>query len=113
MNQLHATTVGLALLLLAGCGSGMDEHAKAACAKVEHADEVQQRRDSSSLTALGDAAVAAIAAVSEAKKSGDADLRKAASASDAGSTLPPSDPLYRNPADVQFSAVADWCERQG
>jgi hypothetical protein len=60
-----------------------------------------------------DVAKAEFAAIAEAKKAGNPGLRKAGGATDLGSGLPLDDPLYRNPADVAFNAVLDWCRANG
>lgn len=76
-----------------------DEHAKTACSLLDQADRQGGL----------DAVVSIIKALDEAQKSSNTDLVDAANTTSAASSLPFNDPKYRNPGDVQATAVRDWC----
>lgn len=91
----RTVVVGL-LALVAACSGGLDAHAKKACDKVAEVDR------SGSLV---DGAVGELIAVSEAGKSSEEGLREAAKKTSLDSGA--------NPVDVQFNAVAAWCDKHG
>lgn len=95
------------MVALTACGgSGLDAHAKAACAHVRHIDA---GGDTGLLDTVGEE----FAATGDAAKSSNKDLRAAATMTSPASSLPPDSELYENPADVRFNAVAAWCRLHG
>lgn len=76
-----------------------DAHAKAACSGIERAQS----------SSLFDAVILDLKAVNEAKQSSSDGLAEAANTTSPASNLPPDNPLYENPGDVQVQAVAYWC----
>lgn len=99
---------GLALLLLAVLviltlgGSGLDGHAKKACASVKQVNEG---------TTIEERLGGELDAIREAQKSKVDGLHAAGSKKSIASQLPYDSPLYENPADIRYNAVAQWCRR--
>jgi hypothetical protein len=103
MRRLLAAA--LAVTAVTGCGgSGLDAHAKTACDLVANMDAGADTGDFSG-------ALDELKAVGEAGKSTVAGLRRAARKTSPAATLDYNSPLYENPADVAFNAVAAWCRQ--
>ncbi|MCA1570804.1 MAG: hypothetical protein LC798_10905 [Chloroflexi bacterium] len=83
-------------------GRGLDEHAEKACASVEKSSE--------GIT-LEDRVIPKLTAIAEAEKSSHKELRAAANKRSVTSDLPFDHPLYENPADIRFRAIAAWCDK--
>lgn len=99
-----ATGVAAGVALAACGGGGLDGHAKTACGIVRNLD-------AGGAAGTFDKVVDEVRATAEAKRSSNAALRHAANKTSAASGLSSDSPLYENPGDVQYNAVAAWCRQ--
>lgn len=102
-----ASAVALAgALLVGGVVTGLVGGSEPACATVAEVSDVDA---SGNVEALIEAVSLRLKAVAQAGDSDEPGLREAAAVTSLDSALPDDDPLYRNPGDVRFEAVAEWC----
>lgn len=103
-------TIGLLVtaIVAAGCGGGggLDDNGKAAC-------DLAARVETGGDAALIDTVIDELKAVQLAKRSTVDGLRAAGATTSQASQLDPDNPLYANPGDVAYDAVASWCKRHG
>lgn len=103
MRRLFA--LALVVVVCGSCGgSSLDAHAQAACNLVKNMDAGSDGGEFS-------AALDELKVIGDAEKSSIPGIREAAATKSAASSLSHDDPLYENPGDVEFNAVAAWCRQ--